>query len=190
VDDQESAVLFIKNLNFETKRETLEDLFKKFGEIRKFTLLKGYGFVEFSSLKNAIEAKNQINNQIVDQHQVVVQFSKIEKKPVDDKTKIDLKFRKLIVKNLAFEATKQDLTQLFSQFGELKVVRVPQKVNGGNRGFAFVEFTSSKECQNAYEALKHNHLYGRHLVLEIAEDDPTNSKKREREEEIFTKNKK
>ena len=163
----------------------MEDLFKKYGNVKKLTLLQGYGFVEFDNLKNAILAKNELNNQIVDQHQILVQFSNIQKKEPTKKQKTELKFRKLVVKNLAFEATKKDIYQLFSPFGEIKMVRVPQKVSGGHRGFAFVEFTSSEECEKAYESLKNSHLYGRHLVLQIAEDDESQSKKRKREEDNF-----
>ena len=53
----------------------------------------------------------------------------------------------------------------------MKNVRLPKKFDGGHRGFAFVEFVTSKEAQNAMRALSQTHLYGRHLVLEWAEQD-------------------
>lgn len=34
-----------------------------------------------------------------------------------------------------------------------------------------MEFLTRHEAENAYAALKHTHLLGRHLVLEWAEDD-------------------
>lgn len=36
---------------------------------------------------------------------------------------------KLLVKNLAFEATANDIRELFKQHGALKKVRLPKKVN-------------------------------------------------------------
>lgn len=60
--------------------------------------------------------------------------------------------------------------------GTLKSVRLPKKsfsisTASSSRGFAFIEFTSRQEAENAYEMLKHTHLLGRHLVLEWAKED-------------------
>lgn len=50
-------------------------------------------------------------------------------------------------------------------------MRLPKKFDGTSRGFAFIEFTTKQEAANAFEALKHAHLYGRHLVIEHSADD-------------------
>ena len=34
-----------------------------------------------------------------------------------------------------------------------------------------MEFLTKQEAKNAMESVKHTHLYGRHLVLEWAEED-------------------
>jgi len=77
---------------------------------------------------------------------------------------------KMIVKNVPFEATKKDIRELFSAHGHLKSVRVPKKFDSRSRGFAFLEFVTRHEAENAYAALRHTHLLGRHLVLEWAEE--------------------
>jgi len=41
----------------------------------------------------------------------------------------EAKSNKLMVKNLAFEATAQDVRELFKQFGAIKKVRLPKKIN-------------------------------------------------------------
>jgi len=76
----------------------------------------------------------------------------------------------MIVKNVPFEATKKDIRELFGAHGKLKSVRVPKKFDSRSRGFAFLEFISRHEAENAYAALRHTHLLGRHLVLEWAEE--------------------
>ena len=40
-----------------------------------------------------------------------------------------------------------------------------------SRGFAFAEFVSPQEAQNAHGALQHTHLLGRKLVIDYAEAD-------------------
>jgi RNA recognition motif-containing protein len=48
-------------------------------------------------------------------------------------------------------------------FGQLKSVRVPKKMDGRARGFAFVDFITKQEAKNAFQSLQDTHLYGRHL---------------------------
>ena len=75
---------------------------------------------------------------------------------------------KLIVRNVAFEATRKELRELFGRFGHIKSVRLPHKFDGGHRGFAFIDFVTHEEAACAYDALSSAHLYGRHLVLDWA----------------------
>lgn len=50
-------------------------------------------------------------------------------------------------------------------------MRLPKKFDSRTRGFAFLEFVTRHEAENAFDALKHTHLLGRHLVLEWAAED-------------------
>lgn len=58
-----------------------------------------------------------------------------------------------------------------SAYGQLKSLRLPKKFTGGHRGFAFLDFTTKQEARNVYDNMASIHLYGRHLVLEWAEED-------------------
>ena len=81
----------------------------------------------------------------------------------------DVQSEKLLVKNLAFEATPDEIRELFQPFGHIKKVRLPKKVNSNNhRGFGFVEFATKEEARLAFRELKHTHLYNRKLVIEYA----------------------
>eukprot|EP00764_Aduncisulcus_paluster_P011176 gnl/Carplike_NY0171/4155_a5615_451.p1 GENE.gnl/Carplike_NY0171/4155_a5615_451~~gnl/Carplike_NY0171/4155_a5615_451.p1 ORF type:complete len:211 (+),score=25.42 gnl/Carplike_NY0171/4155_a5615_451:1-633(+) len=86
--------------------------------------------------------------------------------------------KKIMVRNIAFQATSKELRKLFTAYGQVKTVRMPKKYGGGGRGFCFVEFVSSKEAKRAYYSLKHTHFYGRHLVVEWAEEDSVEKGKR------------
>ena len=77
---------------------------------------------------------------------------------------------KLVVRNLAFATTAHDVKQLFESFGELRKVRLPKRFDGRHRGFAFVDFAATRDAKAAQAALKQAHLYGRHLVIEWAEN--------------------
>lgn len=78
---------------------------------------------------------------------------------------------KLLVRNLAFEATAKDVRALMEAYGHVKTCRLPKKFDGTKRGFAFVEFGSKGEAKKAVQALHGTHLYGRRLLLEAAQED-------------------
>ena len=65
---------------------------------------------------------------------------------------------KLLVKNLAFEATAKDVRGLLEAFGHVKTCRLPQKFDGSKRGFAFVEFGTKGEAKKAVESVQGTHL--------------------------------
>lgn len=58
---------------------------------------------------------------------------------------------KLLVRNVPFEASKKELRELFTAFGQLKTLRLPKKFDGAHRGFAFVEFVSKQEAAKALQ---------------------------------------
>jgi len=93
---------------------------------------------------------------------------------------------KLVVRNVPFEATQKEVRDIFATFGELKSVRLPKKVTGSHRGFAFVEFLSEEEAKKAFDKLCHStHLYGRRLVLEWASQEETLEDLRKRTAQQF-----
>ncbi|CAA2964808.1 multiple RNA-binding domain-containing 1 isoform X1 [Olea europaea subsp. europaea] len=184
-DRIESRTLHVKNLNFKTSDENLKRHFTermKEGRILSVRINKhpkngknisrGFGFIEFDSVDTAVKVLRDLQKTDLDGHAVTLQLchAKIDEhqhKKVDS----DKSSTKLIIRNVAFEATKKDLRQLFSPFGQIKSLRLPKRLgNCNHKGFAFVECVTKQEVQNALQALSNTHLYGRHLVLERAKE--------------------
>ncbi|RHN48157.1 putative nucleotide-binding alpha-beta plait domain-containing protein [Medicago truncatula] len=182
-DRIEARSLFVKNLNFKTTDEGLREHFSKHmkeGRILSVKVKKhlkkgknvsmGFGFVEFDSAETATSVCNDLQGAVLDSYAHILQpchvknVGKVQKKVEKDKSST-----KLLVRNVAFEATKKDLRQLFSPFGQIKKLKLPMKF-GNHRGFAFVEYVTQQEAQNALTALSSTHLYGRHLVIERAKE--------------------
>ncbi|GAV64366.1 RRM_1 domain-containing protein [Cephalotus follicularis] len=182
-DRIESRSLFVKNLNFKTSDEALKKHFSehmKEGRILSLKLKQhlkngklvsmGFGFIEFDSVETATNVKRDLQDTILDGHALNLQLCHAKKDEQEiKKVGKDKSTTKLLVKNVAFEATEKDLRQLFSPFGQIKSLRLPMKF-GNHRGFAFVEYVTKQEAQNALQALSSTHLYGRHLVLERAKE--------------------
>lgn len=200
----ETTSLFVKGLNFATTTEKLAETFqslegfvsarvktktdpKKPGQV----LSMGFGFVEFRSKELAQAALKVMDNYNLEGHTLTVRASHrgldaAEERRREDKAKKQAGQRtKIVVKNLPFEATKKDVRTLFGTYGQLRSVRVPKNFENRTRGFAFAEFTTPKEAENALNALKNTHLLGRKLVLDFAEAEAVDA-----EEEIAKMQKK
>eukprot|EP00951_Prasinocladus_malaysianus_P042297 scaffold510594_cov24-Prasinocladus_malaysianus.AAC.1 len=109
----------------------------------------------------------------LDGHRLVLQLSTATKRPAkqsSSKAKGDESKTKLVVRNVAFEATRKDVASLFGAVGQLKSLRLPKKFDGSHRGFAFAEFATQQEAQSAIDTLSGTHLYGRRLVVERAKE--------------------
>jgi cold-inducible RNA-binding protein len=81
---------------------------------------------------------------------------------------------KIFVGNLSFEATEQDLHDLFSG-DDRKVERVSiitDRDSGRPRGFAFVEMANVSDVAAAIGALGGKDLHGRALRVNEAHDKP------------------
>ncbi|KAM0288055.1 hypothetical protein ACHAQH_000123 [Verticillium albo-atrum] len=207
-DDQEEEVvgqsLFVRNLNFSTTTEGLTNVFKSLegfvsAKVKTKTdpkkpgqvLSMGFGFVAFRNSEAAQAAIKAMDGQVLDAHTLSVRASHrgqdaAEERRREDKAKKMAGQRtKIVIKNLPFEISKKELRTLFATYGTLRAVRLPKKMGQSTRGFAFAEFSTPKEAQNAIDALQHTHLLGRRLVLDYAEAEAVDA-----EEEIAKMQKK
>ncbi|KAG1857678.1 hypothetical protein DFJ58DRAFT_878048 [Suillus subalutaceus] len=176
---------FVKNLAFSATAERLVQVFRGPSGFSFETkpdpkrptvhgaeaprLSMGYGFVGFKTAEDAKKAMKGMQGFILDRHSLHVKFAGrgTEDEPKDN-TVAKSRSTKMIVKNVPFEATKKDIRELFSAHGHLKSVRLPKKFDSCSRGFAFLEFLTRQEAENAYA--RHTHLLGRYLVLQWVEE--------------------
>ncbi|KAI8999531.1 hypothetical protein BC832DRAFT_564521 [Gaertneriomyces semiglobifer] len=200
------ATLFVKNLNFNT---TEEGLMQAFGGCRGLRtarvatkpdkktggkLSMGFGFLEFNNKEDAMRCMKSLQSMQLDGHTLQLKFSNAAAKSTTQVSKkrgsdgaIKATGSKLIVRNIPFEATKRDIRQLFSSFGQIKSLRLPKKPDNTHRGFCFIDFLTKQEAKSAFESLASTHLYGRHLVLEWAEDENSVEAMREKTAKAFFK---
>lgn len=76
---------------------------------------------------------------------------------------------KLYVGNLSWDATEEDLKQLFGDYGDVTDIFMPMdRESGRPRGFAFVTLGSSDSMNAAAEALNGNEWMGRAMVVNEA----------------------
>ncbi|KAK9685792.1 Nucleolar protein 13, partial [Basidiobolus ranarum] len=94
-----------------------------------------------------------------------VKKKKVEEKPVKDKERSK---HGIWIGNLSFKTTKGSLNKFFSTCGEVTRIHLPLGSNG-NRGFAYVDFTSEEEVEAAI-ALSEQELDGRQVLIKNSKD--------------------
>ncbi len=80
---------------------------------------------------------------------------------------------KLFVGNLSFQATEDDVRELFQQAGTVESVRIiTDQFTGRPRGFGFVEMATKEEAAKAIEMLNGRLFRDRNLVVDEARPQP------------------
>ncbi len=73
------------------------------------------------------------------------------------------------VGNLSYDATDEDIKEVFAEYGTVKRVQVPSdRETGRPRGFAFVEMNTEEEEEAAIQALDGAEWMGRNLKVNKA----------------------
>ena len=79
--------------------------------------------------------------------------------------------KKLYVGNLSYEVTEDELSQLFSQCGQVTGAKIiKDKATGKSKGFGFVEMPSDEEANQAVNRMKGHDLRGRPIMVDIARE--------------------
>lgn len=199
----DTTSLFVRNLSFDTTTDGLAQAFRPLeGFVSAHvktkrdpkrpgqTLSMGFGFVEFRGKPQASAALKAMDGHVLDGHALAVKASHRGLDAVEERKRAEALAKKkgaagagqrtkLIVKNLPFQTTKRDIQQLFGTYGQLRSVRVPKKADHTARGFAFADFVTAREAENALTSLRDTHLLGRKLVIDYAEAEAADA-----EEEI------
>ncbi|KAH6792624.1 nucleotide/nucleic acid binding protein, partial [Perilla frutescens var. hirtella] len=131
-DRIESRSLFVKNLNFKTSDEGLKRHFTdhmREGRVLSVRIKKdskngkkmsgGFGFIEFDSVDTAVRACRDLQGTNLDGFALKLQLCQAKKAENDREVDSNRSSTKFVVKNIAFEATKKDLKDLFSPFGQV-----------------------------------------------------------------------
>ena len=168
---EEGSTLFIKNLNFTSTDADLKQHFINCGQVfsasvatkkdprSKELLSMGFGFVTFLRKASAEKALKTLQHSRLAEHCLELKRSEraATKQQGKEVKSVGKPSTKLLVRNIPFQATKEEVTALFRTFGELAAVRLPRKMagTGDHRGFAFVEFNSISDAKAAFSSLVH-----------------------------------
>lgn len=82
----------------------------------------------------------------------------------------------IYVGNLSWSMTDQDLSDLFTQFGEVSSAKILREKNTGrSKGFGFVEMADDEAARNAISTLHETEVQGRKIVVNESQPRPEGS---------------
>ena len=95
----------------------------------------------------------------------VAEINIIGQREIIKKTEVRMQGSKLYVGNLGYSVSKQELEQLFAEYGQVTEVRIIE-----GKGFGFVEMSNPSEAEKAKEALDGSDFKG--FTLKVDEARP------------------
>uniref|UniRef100_A0A2K6R050 RNA-binding protein 28 n=1 Tax=Rhinopithecus roxellana TaxID=61622 RepID=A0A2K6R050_RHIRO len=184
--------LFVGRLPPSARSEQLEELFSQVGPVKQCFVVtekgskacRGFGYVTFSMLEDVQRALKEITTFEGCKINVTVAKKKLrnktkekgknensecpKKEPKAKKAKVADKKARLIIRNLSFKCSEDDLKTVFAQFGAILEVNIPRKPDGKMRGFAFVQFKNLLEAGKALRAMNMKEIKGRTVAVDWA----------------------
>uniref|UniRef100_A0A8C2WX19 RNA-binding protein 28 n=1 Tax=Cyclopterus lumpus TaxID=8103 RepID=A0A8C2WX19_CYCLU len=192
-----ARTLYVSPLPAAASNERLEEIFSEIGPVKQCFVVtekgsdkcRGFGYVTYSMEEDSQRALKEVKLYDGQRLSVTVAKRKIKDKkktgmckdmsnnfenaaPKENEQnksvkKINLKPR-LIIRNLSFKCSEDDLKQILSKFGTVLEAKIPLMPDGKMRGFAFVLFQNVLEAGNALHAMNLKEIKGRQVAIDWA----------------------
>uniref|UniRef100_A0A914C1I7 RRM domain-containing protein n=1 Tax=Acrobeloides nanus TaxID=290746 RepID=A0A914C1I7_9BILA len=162
-----ARTVFISNFKFNVEREKFFEVFENVQDVRIISTGKNrYGYVDFVDENSAKAALSKDRTMIDGRPLFVSPYNPHERgEKAAFKFGTGLERSKLFVKNVHYNATADDLKNLFSRFGNVKDVRIVMHKSGQSKGCAYVEYETEKEANVALLSNEELKIRGRTLQI-------------------------
>ncbi|XP_078139213.1 RNA-binding protein 28 isoform X2 [Centroberyx gerrardi] len=193
-----AITVFVRSLPTSASNQRLEEIFSEIGPVKQCFVVnekgtdkcRGFGYVTYAMEEDAQRAMKEVKE--YDGQRISLS---VAKRKVNDKKKTAPKepapapapapapkgnvkeakgIRKnmlkarLIIRNLSFKCSEEDLKQTFAKFGTVLEAKIPLKPDGKMRGFAFVLFKNVSEAGRALNATNLKEIKGRQVAVDWA----------------------
>lgn len=186
--------LFVGSLSWGVDDDALHNEFAEFGDIKSARVItdresgrsKGFGYVEFYKLADAIAAHDAKQGAMVDGRNINVDYSTPRPQNANPRDNVRARANKygdtqspatdtLFIGNLSFDTQPDTVRELFSQYGTITRVSLPTDYETQQpKGFGYIGFSSIDESKAALEAMQGVEIDGRTPRLDFAAARPDN----------------
>ncbi|KAF3479998.1 U4/U6 snRNA-associated-splicing factor PRP24 [Arthroderma uncinatum] len=172
VEPVTDTTVFVTNFPPTADENYIRELFHSYGEIAevrfpslKYNTHRRFCYVQFTSSSSAYAATELNKKEMGDSLELVVKISDPTQRQA--RSGAYEEGREIYVCNIPYKTTEGDLVELFTAYGNVESVRIPTKVNGEIRGFAFVTFTTKDQANSAL-AMNEKEYKGRELSVRLS----------------------
>ncbi|KAJ3326012.1 hypothetical protein HDV06_002397 [Boothiomyces sp. JEL0866] len=135
----------------------------------RLALLQEVGAVDTSEVVNRYEAPKEIQ-ELVPQTEEVVAEQYFEEEPSPD---LIADTGRIMVRNLAYSCTYEDLEEHFKKFGPIAEIHLPiDKITKESKGYAFIMYVLPENAFAAFSKLDKSIFQGRILEIVAAREKP------------------
>ncbi|XP_041853890.1 LOW QUALITY PROTEIN: RNA-binding protein 28 [Melanotaenia boesemani] len=186
-----AQTIFVGSLPDSATNQRLEEIFSEIGPVKQCFVVRekgaekcrGFGFVTYSMEEDAERALKEIKEYDGKKLSLTLAKKKRKDKHRADKEAIAVPHKneqeskgmkknllksRLIIRNLSFKCTEDDLKEVFGKFGTVVEAKIPLKPDGKMRGFAFVLFKTVSGAGKALKAMNLKEIKGRQVAVDWA----------------------
>lgn len=167
-----SCSVYVGNLSYDTKWQTLKDFMRQAGNVDKVTILetndgrsKGAAIVLYQNPKDAKRAIQKLNNMELHGRQIFVREDREQKSNSENQLR---KSCRVFVGNLPFDVSWQDLKDFMRQTGNVDNATIMKGSDGRSKGAGLVLYQHPKDAERAVRQLHGMEFRGR--VIQVRED--------------------
>ncbi|XP_063298923.1 nucleolin [Pelobates fuscus] len=164
----DSKTLVVNNLAYSATEDSLQEVFEKATSIRipqnNQGRPKGFAFIEFSTVEEAKDAIESLNNTEIEGRTIRLEFSTGGGPQAGGRASAQTKT--LFVKGLSEDTTEETLKEAFD--GSINARIVTDRDTGASKGFGFVDFSSAEDAKAAKDAMEDGEIDGSRVTLDFA----------------------
>ncbi|KAF9925995.1 serine arginine-rich splicing factor [Linnemannia zychae] len=157
--------VYLGHLSRDTSDRDIERLFKNYGNISGVKLKNGYAFVEFDNARDADDVVHDFHGKDFLGERLVVEIARGERARRNDDRygPPERTDHRLIVENLAYGVSWQDIKDMMRKAGEVTYADLCK----GQENQGVVEFQTEEDVQKALKTLDGEMLKGKPITLRL-----------------------
>ncbi|ORX55911.1 hypothetical protein BCR36DRAFT_320539 [Piromyces finnis] len=170
--NENPETVYVNKLPPTIKKNELREMFEKYGNIKDIRLMyrnnRAFAYIDFENSEES-KASLVLNNTEVNGKIIEVAISNPSLKKAENKTEIKQDYKELYLSNLPFSINAEKLKELFSQYGEVKDVRLITKANNQPVGTGFIEYLDKESAMKGL-AVNGTEIDGRIINVTISDN--------------------
>lgn len=175
VESGHSLTLYVTNYPPAADEAYIRNLFKDVGEILsirlpslKFNAHRRFCYVSFRDRDGAAKATKKDGKMLEGKFKLVAKYSDPGQKKKRDGALAE--GREVHIQNLDPQVPESELKEVFSKYGKVTRVNIPQNMRGNSKGFAFMDFETKEQAAKAVEELNNTKFRNRIIQVDLSRE--------------------